>query len=155
LYPQGGFAANFARGLGIIFCWMALLAALGLAAASLLSFPVATFFALAMMLVVFSSGTLAESVDSGSVAAGNAETGQAGHSIMDIALIPAFKGVLAVVSLAKSFSPIDALSTGRSISWGELGQAFTQIVLLLGGIFAVAGIIFFNRRELATAQGTQ
>ena len=155
LYPEGGFALNFARGLGIIFCWMALLAALGLAAASVLSFPVATFFALAMMLVVFSSGTLAESVDSGSVAAGNAETGQAGHSIMDIALIPAFKGVLAVVSLAKSFSPIDALSTGRSISWGELGQAFTQIVLLLGGIFALTGIFLFSRRELATAQGTQ
>jgi len=29
------------------------------------------------------------------------------------------------------------------------------MVLLLGGIFAVAGIIFFGRRELATAQGTQ
>ena len=24
LYPEGGFALNFARGLGIIFCWMAL-----------------------------------------------------------------------------------------------------------------------------------
>jgi hypothetical protein len=155
LYPEGGFAMNFARGLGIIFCWMALLAALGLAAASLLSFPVAAFFALAMLLVVFSSGTLAESVDSGSVAAGNEETGQAGHSIADVTLIPAFKGVLGVVNLAKNFSPIDALSTGRSITWGELGRAFAQIVLLLGGIFAVAGIVFFNRRELATAQGTQ
>ena len=155
LYPEGGFALNFARGLGIIFCWMALLAALGLAAASLLSFPVAAFFALAMMLVVFSSGTLAESVDSGSVAAGNAETGQSGHSVADVVLIPAFKGVLAVVNLAKNFSPIDALSSGRSITWGELGLAFAQIVLLLGGIFAAAGIIFFNRRELATAQGTQ
>jgi hypothetical protein len=155
LYPEGGVGLNFARGLSIIFCWMALLAALGLAAASLLSFPVATFFALAMMLVVFSSGTLAESVDSGTVAAGNEEKGIAGHSVMDIVLIPAFKGVLAVVSLAKNFSPIDALSTGRSITWGELGLAFTQVVLLLGGIFAAAGIIFFNRRELATAQGTQ
>ena len=155
LYPQGGFAGNFARGLGIIFCWMALLAALGLMAASLLSFPVATFFALAMMLVVFSSGTLADSVDSGSVAAGDEEKGVAGYSIMDIVLIPAFKGVLAVMSLVKNFSPIDALSSGRDISWGELGAAFAQIVLLLGGIFAVAGIIFFNRRELATAQGTQ
>ncbi len=155
LYPEGGFALNFARGLGIIFCWMALLAALGLAAASLLSFPVAAFFALAMMLVVFSSGTLAESVDSGTVAAGNEETGQLGHSIMDVVLIPAFKGVLAVVNLAKSFSPIDALSSGRSITWSELGLAFAQIVLLLGGFFAAAGIIFFNRRELATAQGTQ
>jgi len=155
LYPEGGFALNFARGLGIIFCWMALLAALGLAAASLLSFPVAAFFALAMLVVVFSSGSLAESVESGSVAVGNVEKGIAGHSVMDVVLIPAFKGVLAVVNLAKSFSPIDALSSGRSITWGELGLAFTQIVLVLGGVFAVAGITFFNRRELATAQGTQ
>ena len=155
LYPEGGFALNFARGLGIIFCWMALLAALGLAAASQLSFPVAAFFALAMMLVVFSSGTLAESVNSGSVAAGNAEKGIAGHSIADWVLIPAFKGVLTVVSLAKNFSPIDALSTGRSITWTELGMAFVQIVLLLGGVFAAAGIALFSRRELATAQGTQ
>ena len=155
LYPEGGFALNFARGLGIIFCWMALLAALGLMAASFLSFPVATFFALAMLLVVLSSGTLAESVESGSVAAGNEETGQAGHSVADVVLIPAFKGMLSVISLVKSYSPIDALNSGRSITWGELGAAFAQIVLLVGGIFATAGIIFFNRRELATAQGTQ
>jgi ABC-type transport system involved in multi-copper enzyme maturation permease subunit len=155
LYPQGGFALNYARGLGIIFCWMALLAALGLAAASELSFPVAAFFALAMLLVVFSSGTLAESVESGSVAAGNVEKGVAGHSIMDGVLIPSFKAVLAVVSLAKNYSPIDALSTGRSITWGELGQAFIQIVLVLGGFFALAGIALFSRRELAAAQGTQ
>jgi len=134
---------------------MALLAALGLMAASFLSFPVATFFALAMLLVALSSGMLADSVESGSVAAGNEETGQAGHSIMDVVLIPAFKGVLAVINLVKSFSPVEALSSGRSITWGELGLAFTQVVLLVGGILAVAGIIFFNRRELATAQGTQ
>jgi len=155
LYPEGGFGLNFARGLGIIFCWMALLAALGLAAASFLSFPVATFFALAMMLVVLSSGTLAESVESGSVAAGNEETGQAGHSAADLVLIPAFKGVLSVVSLARDFSPIDSLSTGRSITWTELGKAVLQIVLLLGGGFGIFGIALFNRRELATAQGTQ
>ena len=155
LYPQGGFALNFARGLGIIFCWMALLAALGLMAASFLSFPVATFFALAMLMVVFSSGTLADAIDSGSVAAGNEETGQAGHSVMDVVLIPAFKGLLTVISLVKSYSPIDSLSTGRSITWGELSLAFAQVVLLVGGGFSAAGIFFFNRRELATAQGTQ
>jgi hypothetical protein len=155
LYPDGGFALNFARGLGIIFCWMALLAALGLMAASFLSFPVAAFFALAMLLVALSSSTLAESVESGSVAAGNEETGQAGHSAADLVLIPAFKGVLAVISLVKDYSPIDALSTGRSITWGELGRAFAEIVLLLGGALGILGIFFFSRRELATAQGTQ
>jgi hypothetical protein len=155
LYPEGGFALNFARGLGIIFCWMAVLAALGLMAASFLSFPVATFFALSLLLVVLSSGTLAESVETGSVSAGNEETGQVGHSMADIVLIPAFKGVLAVVSMVKDFSPIDALSTGRSITWGELGLAFTQIVLLIGGALGILGVFFFSRRELATAQGTQ
>jgi hypothetical protein len=155
LYPEGGFALNFARGLGIILCWMALMAALGLMAASFLSFPVASFFALALMIVVFSSSTLSDAIESGSVAAGNEETGQAGHSVLDVVLLPAFKGVLGVISLVKNFSPVDALSTGRSITWGELGLAVGQIVLLIGGIFSVMGIFFFSRRELAAAQGTQ
>jgi len=155
LYPKGGFAMNFVRGLGIIFCWMALVAALGLMAASFLSFPVATFFSLALLIVVFSGGTLAETIESGSVAAGNEETGQAGHSVLDVVLIPAFKGVVALISLVRNYSPIDSLSTGRDISWTELGVAFAQMVILLGGILAVLGIIFFGRRELATAQGTQ
>jgi hypothetical protein len=155
LYPQGGFAMNFARGMGIIFCWMALLAALGLAAASFLSFPVAAFFSLAMLVVVLSSGMLAEAVGTGSVAAGNEETGVAGHSAADIVLIPAFKAILAVVNLVKNFSPVDSLSTGRAITWGELGLAFAQIVLLPGGIISLVGIALFNRRELATAQGTE
>ncbi len=155
LYPEGSFALNFARGLGIIFCWLALMAALGLAAASFLSFPVATFFSLALLTVVMSSGTLADAIDSGSVAAGNEETGVAGHSGADVFLLPAFKGILTIVQLVQNFSPIDSLSSGRSISWSELGAAFTQIVLLLGGIVALAGIILFGRRELATAQGNQ
>jgi hypothetical protein len=155
LYPEGGFALNFARGLGIIFCWMALVAALGLASASFLSFPVAAFFSLAMLTVVLSSGMLAETIGSGSVAAGNEETGAAGHSVADVVLIPMFRGILAVINLVKNFSPIDSLSTGRAITWPELGLAFVQIVLLPGGIIALAGIILFSRRELATAQGTQ
>lgn len=155
LYPEGGFAMNFARGLGIIFCWMAVLAALGMMAASFLSFPVAAFFSVAMLLVVLSSGTLAETVASGSVAVGNEETGTPGHSVADIFLIPAFKGIVAVVNLVKNFSPIDSLSSGLAITWGDLGAAFAQIVLLLGGILGVIGIILFNRRELASAQGNQ
>jgi len=155
LYPEGGFALNFARGLGIIFCWMALLAALGLMAASFLTFPVAAFFSLAVVVMVLSSGTLAEAVDAGTVVGGNGETGVMGHSPVDMVLIPLFKAFLTVINLVKVFSPVDALSSGRSISWTELGTAFGQIVLLLGGIIGGIGILLFNRRELATAQGNQ
>ena len=98
LYPEGGFALNFARGLGIIFCWMALLAALGLAAASFLSFPVAAFFSLAVLIVVFPAARWPRRWrrhDLGS----NAETGIAGDSgLADGVLIPLFKGLLAVIS---------------------------------------------------------
>ena len=155
LYPEGGFALNFARGLGIIFCWMALLAALGLMAASFLTFPVAAFFSLAVVVMVLSSGTLAEAVDAGTVVGGNGETGAMGHSAADMVLIPLFKALLTVINLVKTFSPVDALSSGRSITWTELGAAFGQIVLLLGGIIGGTGILLFNRRELATAQGNQ
>jgi hypothetical protein len=155
LYPQGSFLMNFARGLGIIFCWLALMAALGLMAASFLSFPVAAFFSFAMLVIVLSSGTLADAIQSGSIAAGNEETGVSGHSGADVILIPFFKGLLTLINLVKNFSPIDALSTGHAIPWTELGAAFSQIVLLLGGILAIAGIILLHRRELATAQGNQ
>ena len=155
LYPEGGFTLNFARGLGIIFCWMALLAALGLMAASFLTFPVAAFFSLGIMMIVLSSGALAEAVEAGTITAGNSETGVMGHSMADLVLIPFFRGLLTVVNLIQNFSPVDALSSGRSISWTELGAAFAQIVLLPGGILGVIGILLFNRRELATAQGNQ
>src|SRR5271154_3292708 len=154
LYPEGGFLMNFARGLAIIFCWMALLAALGLAAASFLSFPVAAFFSLEMLAVVLSPGALAETVADGTIGLENNPTAT-GPPLIDRILLPAFKGVLAVVSLTDNVSPIDLLSTGRVISWTQLGMTFVQIVLLFGGFFAVAGIILFYRRELATAQGTQ
>lgn len=155
LYRQGSFAMNFLRGLGIIFCWMALLAAIGLASASFLSFPVAAFFSLSLLTVALSSGTLANAISDNSLMGYNPEGAVAGRSAFDALAIPVFRGLLGIVNLVKQFSPIDSLSTGRNITWAQLGLAFGQIVLLLGGIFVLIGIYAFSRRELATAQGTQ
>jgi hypothetical protein len=155
LYRQGGFGPNFVRGLGIIFCWMGVLAALGLASASFLSFPVAAFLSLAVLGMTLFSGTLANAVSEGTIMGFNAETSRMGHSPVDVVIIPVFRAVLDVINLAKDFSPIDSLSTGRSITWGQVGLAFAQIILLLGGCLAAFGMIVFTRRELATAQGNQ
>jgi hypothetical protein len=155
LYREGSFGVNFVRGLGIIFCWMALLAALGLAAASFMSFPVAAFCAVGVLALVFASGTMANAVSEGTIANYNAEKGTKGHSPADIVVIPTFRAVLKLIALARDFSPIDSLSTGRSVTWEQLGLAFAQVVLLLSGALAAFGIFVFNRRELATAQGTQ
>jgi hypothetical protein len=154
LYREGGFGLNFARGLGIILCWLALLSAVGLAAASLLSFPVAAFVSVSLLVVGLSSGTLGSVVSEGTVVGVDHEGGSAAPTVLDRVLLPLFKSILAVVRLVEMFSPVEALSSGRSITWGDLARAFAQVVLLLGGLFALAGIVIFSRRELATAQGT-
>jgi hypothetical protein len=155
LYREGTFGLNFARGLGIIFCWMTLLATIGLASASFLSFPVAAFFSLGLLAITLSSGTIANAVSEGTIMGYNSETGVTGYSVMDHVAIPVFRVILGVVNLAKDFSPVDALSTGRSITWETLLRAVGQIIGVLAGIIGGLGIWIFSRRELATAQGTQ
>lgn len=155
LYPMGGFAGNFARGLVILLCWLMLLATVGLSASTFLSFPVAAFVSLALLGVALASGTMENAVSEGTIAGYNNEKGTKGYTPLDHIVIPTFKAVLSVVRLAKNFSPVDYLGTGRLITWEQLGLAFAQIVLLLGGIAAGFGIWIFNRRELATAQGNR
>lgn len=155
LYRQGGFGLNYVRALAIICCWMALLAALGLAAASFLSFPVAAFFSLAVLTIALSSGTMANVVQEGTIFGYSVDAEGQVRSFVDPVAVPLFKALLGLVNLVKGFSPIDALSTGRSVSWADVGRAVAQIVLLLGGLLAAFGMWAFSRRELATAQGTQ
>ncbi len=155
LYREAGFGLNFARGLAVILCWLGLLAALGLSAASFLSFPVAAFLSLTLLLVGFSSGSLQDILERRSVLGlVNQNTGKNDNeTIIDVVMLAVFRELLAVVQIAEAFSPIDSLSTGRSITWPELGKAFAEVVLLLGGAVGAGGVFIFNRRELATAQG--
>jgi hypothetical protein len=151
LYREGGFGGNFARGLAVILCSLTFVAALGLASSSLMSFPVAAFFSISLLLVGLSSGTLASAVEEGTVTGRDHESGAGGNWI-DSVLLPVFKGVLHIVNLVQQFSPIDSLSNGRSIPWSQLSLAFGQVVLVLGGILATLGILFLTNRELANAQ---
>jgi ABC-type transport system involved in multi-copper enzyme maturation permease subunit len=153
LYPDSSFGINFMRGLAIIFCWLALLASIGLAAASFLSFPVAAFVSLAVLFIGLSSGTVSTVVEQGTITGYDASKGGYGHTLVDFVVVPIFHGALWVINLVQGFSPIDSLSSGRSITWPQLGLAVAQIVLFLSGFFCVGGILLFTRRELATAQG--
>jgi len=153
LYRESGFGLNFLRGLGILFFWLGLFAALGLCAASRFSFPVAAFVCLGLLFVGLSSGTLSTVASEGTYLGIDWDKGQAYHPMIDAVLVPIFKGLLKVINLVRDFSPIDSLSSGRSITWGQLAQAFGQITCLMSGFLAAIGIFVFTRRELATAQG--
>lgn len=154
LYREGGFGLNFLRGVTIIFCWLALLAAVGLFAASFLAFPVAAFFSLALLLVSFSTGTMAQVIEQGTIRGVDHETGLVGKANwFDDVTVLTFKTMYWTVQQVRSFSPIESLSLGRSITWAQTAQAIGQIVVLMGGLFALFGVWIFERRELAGEQG--
>jgi hypothetical protein len=156
LYRQGGFGPNYVRGLVILYLWLALLAAVGLASASALSFPVAAFLALALLIIGLSGGLLKTILYEGSVLGVNHNTGRADHPTpVDYIFLPLFRGLLHIIDLVYSFSPIDLLSSGRAIPWTQMGLAVLQIGGILCGFFGLVGIVLFTRRELATAQANQ
>ena len=65
LYKEAGFGVNYFRGICILLCWLALLAAVGLSASSFLSFPVASFLSLGILLIGMSTGTLNQVIEEG------------------------------------------------------------------------------------------
>jgi hypothetical protein len=154
LYPEGSFVLNLARALGIIFCWLALLAAIGLTAGSFLSFPVAAFCAVGILLVSASTGTLRQIIEERGVTGVDSRTGMVeSPGIFNRTSIVLARGLLSTINVVRDFSPVDALSAGRSVTWGQLTRAFAQIVLFMGGVFGAIGILLFTRRELAATQG--
>ncbi len=159
LYRESGFALNFARGLAIIFCWFGLLAALGLTAASFMSFSMAAFACIGLLVVVMSGGILKEVVKdrtlfgSGGHDAAQTESGWTQvKAVVDVVMISVYSVMLQIIQAVEDYSPIESLSSGRSITWGQLAKAYGLMWLLFGGICSTVGILTFTRRELATAQ---
>ncbi|MBL6763357.1 MAG: ABC transporter permease [Verrucomicrobiae bacterium] len=153
LYPQGSFEVNYLRGLLVILFWLATVAAVGLAASAFLTLPVASFLTITILIVFMSGGLLTTIVEQRTIGDIDDETGKRTTAVIDPYILPIFKGLHKIVSLAQGASPISDLSVGRSVSWGTVGGAFLKQVFLLGGLMAVSGIYLFNRRELAGLQG--
>ena len=155
LYHDGGFGTNLVRGLLIIFFWLGLICAIGLMASSFLSFPVATFMSFGILLISASTGTLEQIIEEEGISGINHETGRKDESSsLDNVAILFSKMILSVTDLVWGYSPVDNLSSGRTIPWATLGMAFTGIILLMGGLVSAFGAFMFQRRELALPNPT-
>jgi hypothetical protein len=153
LYKKGNFGPNFARGMILIYCWLGFLCALGLMAASFLSFPIAAFFTLAMLFIGFSNGTLNQIIYEGGITGVDSNTGQTSQpALIDQFAVTAAQALLGTINMVRDFSPINNLSTGRMITWGQVGRGVFQIVIVMGGTMGLLGVIILSRRELANAK---
>jgi hypothetical protein len=155
LYHDGGFGMNLFRGLLIIYFWLGLISAIGLMASSFLSFPVATFMSLGILLISASTGTLEQIVDEGGITGINHETGKKDESSMlDGAAIFFAKRAVKITTLIWGYSPVNSLSDGRTIKWTTLLSAFVWIVLVMSGLVMAVGVYMFHRKELALPNPT-
>lgn len=152
LFPEGGFAGNYTRALLVVSCWLALLTALGLAAASFLSFIIAALFAMTLLLVALSGNIFGSVLEDGTFLGIDHETGAANSRALDGVALPVYRVLHAFTQALTSVSPIERLSEGRTITWAQLAEAVARIVLLGGGLAAATGIFIFTRRELAREQ---
>ena len=150
LFHDGSFEVNYARGLLIIAFWLGLLTAVGLACSSFLSFPVASFCSIAILILGLSGGTLKQVVEQGGIIGVSSESGTViSPSLLNSLSVIVYGNAKALIDQVTGYSPVSNLSTGRSITGSELLRAFLIINVLVGGSISALGMLILTRRELA------
>ena len=166
LYPRGLFGPNLARAMVVIWVRLVFLAALGLAGATFLSFPVACLLSTMIYLTASARGFLAESLQYYVAFPSDQVTwwersmriwgrffdhlgaGQIGEAIKIpvrtigetfVWLIPSFN----------EYNPVPLVSDGRWVGYETIGQSALVIGLFWTGGAALLAWLIFRRRELA------
>jgi len=145
LQPEEGFLPNYYRAVLVLVCHVALLAALGLMAGSLFSFPVASL----VVFCLFVGGMVSSWFYSEFVV----PTGIIELSSVTFYLDQAWRLFATVVVQVMpdfgSFSPLGDLVNGRLVSLGHVSRAAAVLVFIKGGAALLIGMFFYGRRELA------
>ncbi len=147
MYSVGSFEGNYARAMLVLWIKLGLLAAMGIAAATFLSFPVASLFAFVGLFAAESSSFLKESLEYYTT---EGKEGAARLLTMVIRVIG--HAIIALFSPYTELRPTEKLVEGRFVSWGQviLGGLSLGLASLLIGLL---GYAIFRKRELGTYSG--
>lgn len=142
MIPQGGFGANYARGMFLLWIRILMLAAIGVGATAFMSGSVSAFVLCALIAMGSLSSFVATSV-------------LPSETMMLYSQQPviSFDKYIAIFFLQclpdfDLTSPLNALTGGTEISWSDLLGRGLYDLLLRGGIFFAIAIAAFHHREL-------
>lgn len=147
LMPAGTFEGNLARALLIHFAHLALLAAVGVTAGSLLSMPVAALVSL-YTVVVMRFIPYIETMASRTRFFGGPDDAAA-QPFVDLYLALAFKTLHFLSAPLQTPNPLNALGLGHLVPWGDVLQTMLIKVVVYAGCLCLVGGWLFNRREIA------
>jgi ABC-type transport system involved in multi-copper enzyme maturation permease subunit len=149
MVPVGGFAANLARGLALLFIQMLFLAILGLFCSTFLTFPVSPIVALCLLLLIYLAGTMHAEFEEQST--WKSEEAVAQESILTKFVKVVTMAVRKLLPTLDEFSPTERVSMGQEVSLLSILHAGLIVGLLHGGVLLYLGILIFRHREVALA----
>ncbi len=144
LQRQQGFLPNYYRALLIILVHIALLAALGLTAGALFSFPVAALVVSCLFVGGLIGPWFGQFVQP-DIYKPLTSTSQN----LDIAWRMFARIILSFMPNFGSYSPMGSVVGGRMVTWGQVSAAGAVLLLVKGGVALLLGMYFYTRRELA------
>jgi hypothetical protein len=142
LFAIGTFGGNLTRALALVLCRLAFLAALSVAAATLLSFPVAALASLTVYTLAVARGFLGESITwIGTESVGRRVTQGVLQNLLNLlyVIIPNFA----------EFDGLPTLVDGRNVTLRWVLQGIGQLGMLQAGVLLLLGCLIFHRREVA------
>lgn len=145
LQPAGGFGGNLVRALLVLFCRLALVCALGLAAGTVFSFPVALFVSFAVALLAM-TGHYVVATDAAAMALNPEDAVSPLTQRLSEALIHQLERL---AGPAVGPSPLARVSDGILVSWAWVGESLLRVVAGLSGVLALLSTALLHRRELA------
>jgi len=141
----GNFTGNFVRVMILILCQLMFLAALGVLAASFLSFPVACVLAFGLLPFSLARGFLNEALKMPRGGWGDADViTLMGHVALKIMSVP-------LPDFAKT-NRSDALVDGMAVTWSSLGETVGFVVAIQAAVILALACLIFTKRELAAVQ---
>lgn len=150
LYTAGSFEMNFLRGLLVIWIYLAFISAVGVAAGSLFSMPVAAFCSVFLLLVTQMDNYIHEMAGQGTIIDQWRDSGGIA-ALMDRGFVWVFRGLDVLVAPLQSPSVMSLLTDGRLVSWRLVVSTALVKGMMYGGLLALIGAAVLRRRELARA----
>ncbi len=151
LVRESSFASNLLRALLVVWCRLGLLCALGLAAGTCFSFPVAAFCASALVLLSM-TGHYFITNEAADVTINSRTPPSAASAMIHKISEPLIHTLERLAAPAVSESPLAMLSDGVLVSWTHTLTSLLTLIILYGGTLALASAALLRRRELATGE---
>jgi hypothetical protein len=148
LVKESSFGPNLIRALAVILCHLGLIAAIGLTAGSLFSFPVATFTAMAILSISL-AGHYFTMASSPKNAVHDSDEPEPEVTVLQTVSENVIKRLEVVIAPALELTPLGPLSDGILVSWAFTGKAILLLLIVYPAFFGLFGSYFLDRRELA------